>query len=223
LVLAVVAVFAPPGGARQPNQKTFSSAEEAANALFLAVQAGDNNRLSDLFGEHEDLFAPDDESRDDLGRFLEKFREMHRLAFEPEGTVLYIGAENWPFPVPLTSNGGAWSFDTEAGMNEILFRRIGANESSAIEICDALARSDEETAAFLEKPVPIRGYYFRALSAQGKPASFRAYPAEYGSSGVMTFVVDHGVIYERDLGPRTADAAQSMTRTRLDSSWSAVQ
>jgi len=222
-VLAVVAVFAPPGGARQPNQKTFSSAEEAANALFLAVQAGDNNRLSDLFGEHEDLFAPDDESRDDLGRFLEKFREMHRLAFEPEGTVLYIGAENWPFPVPLTSNGGAWSFDTEAGMNEILFRRIGANESSAIEICDALARSDEETAAFLEKPVPIRGYYFRALSAQGKPASFRAYPAEYGSSGVMTFVVDHGVIYERDLGPRTADAAQSMTRTRLDSSWSAVQ
>jgi len=223
LVLAVVAVFAPPGGARQPNQKTFSSAEEAANALFLAVQAGDNNRLSDLFGEHEDLFAPDDESRDDLGRFLEKFREMHRLAFEPEGTVLYIGAENWPFPVPLTSNGGAWSFDTEAGMNEILFRRIGANESSAIEICDALARSDEETAAFLEKPVPIRGYYFRALSAQGKPASFRAYPAEYGSSSVMTFVVDHGVIYERDLGPRTADAAQSMTRTRLDSSWSAVQ
>ncbi len=222
-MLAVVAVFAPPGGARQPNQKTFSSAEEAANALFLAVQAGDNNRLSDLFGEHEDLFAPDDESRDDLGRFLEKFREMHRLAFEPEGTVLYIGAENWPFPVPLTSNGGAWSFDTEAGMNEILFRRIGANESSAIEICDALARSDEETAAFLEKPVPIRGYYFRALSAQGKPASFRAYPAEYGSSGVMTFVVDHGVIYERDLGPRTADAAQSMTRTRLDSSWSAVQ
>ncbi len=222
-MLAVVAVFAPPGGARQPNQKTFSSAEEAANALFLAVQAGDNNRLSDLFGEHEDLFAPDDESRDDLGRFLEKFREMHRLAFEPEGTVLYIGAENWPFPVPLTSNGGAWSFDTEAGMNEILFRRIGANESSAIEICDALARSDEETAAFLEKPVPIRGYYFRALSAQGKPASFRAYPAEYGSSSVMTFVVDHGVIYERDLGPRTADAAQSMTRTRLDSSWSAVQ
>ncbi len=225
LVLVVVAVYAPPGRALQPRQKTFSSAEEAANALFLAVQAGDKKGLSDLFGADEELFAPDDKGQDDLDRqrFLEKFREMHRLAFEPEGTVLYIGAENWPFPIPLTWNGGAWSFDTEAGKNEILFRRIGANESSAIDICNALAQSDEQTAAFLEKPVPIRGYYFRALSTRGKSASFLAYPAEYGSSGVMTFVVDHDVIYERDLGPRTADAAKSMTGYRPDSNWSAVQ
>jgi hypothetical protein len=225
LVLVLVAAYAPPSGARQAHQKTFSSAEEAASALFLAVQAGDERRLSDLFGGDEDLFAADGESQADLDRrrFVEKFREMHRLAFEPEGTVLYVGAENWPFPIPLTWNGGAWSFDTEAGKDEILFRRIGANESSAIDICDALAQSDEHTAAFLEKPVPIRGYYFRALSERGKPASFLAYPAEYGSSGVMTFVVDHEVIYQRDLGPRTADAARSMTSSRLDSSWSAVQ
>ena len=225
LVLAAVAVYAPPGGAQQPHQKTFSSTDEAANALFVAVQGGDKEGLSDLFGGEDDLFAADDEGEADLDRqrFVEKFREMHRLAFEPEGTVLYVGAENWPFPIPLTSNGGVWSFDTEAGKDEILFRRIGANESSAIDVCNSLARSDEQTAAFLEKPVPIRGYYFRALSTQGKPASFMAYPAEYGSSGVMTFVVDHEVIYERDLGPRTAEAARSMTRTRLDSSWSAVQ
>ncbi len=168
---------------------------------------------------------PSRQGQDDLDRqrFLEKFREMHRLACEPEGTVLYVGAENWPFPIPLTSKDGAWSFDTEAGMNEILFRRIGANESAAIDICHALARSDEDAATFVENPVPIDGYYFRALPARGEPASFMAYPAEYGSSGVMTFVVDHDVVYERDQGPRTANAAKSMTRYKPDSTWHALQ
>ncbi len=224
-VLAVLAVYAPPSGARQPDQKTFSSAEQAVDALFRAVQARDKEGLSQLFGGDEELFAVDDEGQDDLDRrrFLEKFREMHRLAREPERTVLYIGAENWPFPIPLTSNDGGWSFDTEAGLDEILFRRIGANESSAIDICHVLKRSDEDAAAFLEKPVPIHGYYFRALPAQGKPASFLAYPADYGSSGVMTFVVNHDVVYERDLGPRTANAAKSMTRYEPDSTWQAVQ
>ena len=223
-MLLVVAAYATRGGAQQPRQTTFSSPEEAANALFLALEANDGKKLLDLFGGDEELFATDDARRDDLvrQRFLEKFRQMHRLASEPEGTVLYIGAENWPFPIPLTSNGGAWSFDTDAGRNEILFRRIGANESSAIGICEALARSDEQTAAVLAKPVPIGGYYFRALS-RGKRPSFIAYPADYGSSGVMTFVVDHDLVYERDLGPRTAQAVKSMTRYRPDSSWSAVQ
>ena len=225
LVLVVLAIYAPPSGARQPDQKTFSSAEQAADALFLAVQARDQKGLSQLLGGDEELFALDDEGQDDLDRrrFLEKFREMHRLAWEPEGTVLYVGAENWPFPIPLTSKEGAWSFDTEAGMNEILFRRIGANESAAIDICHALARSDEDAATFVENPVPIDGYYFRALPARGEPASFMAYPAEYGSSGVMTFVVDHDVVYERDQGPRTANAAKSMTRYKPDSTWHAVQ
>lgn len=224
-MLVVLAVYAPPGGAQQPGRKTFSSPEEAANALVVAVQAGDKKGLSDLFGGDEEIFAADDETQDDFDRerFLEKFREMHRLAREPEGTVLYVGAENWPFPIPLNSSGGAWFFDTEAGMNEILFRRIGANEASAIDICHALARSDRAAAALVEKPVAIHGYYFRALPAKGRPASFLAYPAEYGSSGVMSFVVDRDVIYERDLGPRTADAAKSMTRYRPDSSWSAVR
>lgn len=224
-MLVVVAVYAPPGGAQQSHPKTFSSAEEAANALFLAVQAGDDKALSDLFGGQEDLLAPDDESQEELNRqrFLEKFREMHRLVFEPEGTVLYIGAENWPFPIPLTAKDGAWSFDTEAGVDEILFRRIGANELSAIDICHALARSDENAARFVEKPVAIHGYYFRALPASGKPASFLAYPAEYGTSGVMTFVVDQDVIYQRDLGPRTANAARSMSRYKPDSTWQSVQ
>ena len=116
-VLVVLAIYAPPSGARQPGQKTFSSAEAAADALFLAVQARDKAGLSQLLGGKEELFASGDEGQDELDRlrFLEKFREMHRLAYEPEGTVLYVGAENWPFPIPLVSKNGAWSFDIETG------------------------------------------------------------------------------------------------------------
>jgi hypothetical protein len=225
LALVVLAVYAPASGARQSNQKTFSSPEEAVGALVLAVQGHDENALSQILGGNEGLFSLTEESQDDPDRqrFLEKFQEMHRLAREPGGTVLYIGAENWPFPIPLASSDGAWSFDTEAGLKEILFRRIGANESSAIDICQALARSEEGAATFVETPVPVDGYYFRALPVQGKRASFIAYPSEYGSSGVMTFVVHQDVLYERDLGPRTASAAKAMTRYKPDSTWHALQ
>jgi len=226
LVFLVVAVYAPASRAGQSNQKTFSSAEDAAEALFLTVQDRDESDLSQLLGADEELFSVHDEDQDALDRqlFLEKYRQMHRLAAEPPGTVLYIGAENWPFPVPLTFNDGAWSFDTRAGMSEVLFRRVGENESSAIETCHAFVQSNQDFAAFAESQVPFRGYYFRALPVRGKPPSFLAYPAEYGSSGVMTFVVDDdGVTYERDLGPRTASAAKTMTRSKLDSTWQALQ
>ena len=147
----VVGVWAPASRAQQAHQRTYPSAEDAAQALFLAVQAGDEPGLSQVLGGDSKLFSAGDKDEDDLDRrtFLAKYREMHRLAREPDGTILYLGAENWPFPIPVTSNGGAWSFDTDAGRNELLFRRIGANESSAIGICEALARSDEQTAAVL--------------------------------------------------------------------------
>jgi hypothetical protein len=225
VVLVVLAVYAPASGARQANQKTFSSPEEAVAALVTALQDRDENALLRILGGKEELFSLSEESEDELDRqlFLEKFKEMHRVASEPGGTVLYVGAENWPFPIPLTSSDGAWSFDTEAGLDEILFRRIGANESSAIDICRALARSDEDAATFVEAPVPVQGYYFRALPARGRPASFVAYPAEYGSSGVMTFVVHHDVMYERDLGPGTASAAKAMVGYKPNSTWHALQ
>jgi hypothetical protein len=193
----------------------------------LAVQAGDEQAVSQILGGDKELFSADDKSQDDLERqrFLEKYQQMHRLAKEPEGTVLYLGAENWPFPFPLISKNGAWSFDTAAGTQEILFRRIGANEAFAIDQCRELARSDERNAATsVGNKVPLHGYYFRALPAQGKPASFIAYPAEYRSSGVMTFTVgDDDVVYERDLGPRTAKIASTMTTPKPDSTWHALQ
>jgi hypothetical protein len=224
-VSLALAVYAPASRAEQANQKTFRSAEEAAEALFLAVQAGDEQGLSQILGGDRELFSLDDKSQDDVDRqqFLEKYQDMHRLAREPEGTVLYLGAENWPFPVPLISKDGAWSFDTPGGMREILFRRIGANESFAVDVCRALARNEAD-AATVGNPVPFYGYYFRALPAPGKPASFIAYPAEYRSSGVMTFVVDRdGVVYERDLGARTAKVARTMTRYKPNSTWHALQ
>jgi DUF2950 family protein len=225
--LVVLAAYAPASSARQSNQMTFSSPEEAAETLFSAVKASDEQRVSQILGGDKELFSGDDKSQDDLDRqeFLEKYQQMHRLIREPDATVLYVGAENWPFPIPLISKGGAWSFDTQAGTQEILFRRIGANESFAIAVCHALARLHEPNAAnSVGNPVPFLGYYFRALPEPGKPASFLAYPAQYRSSGVMTFIVSHDdVVYERDLGPRTAKVAKAMTRYKPDSTWHALQ
>jgi len=223
----VVATWAPASRAQQAHQTTYPSAEGAAQALFLAVQAGDEPGLSQILGGDSKLFSAGDKDQDDLdrGTFLAKYREMHRLAREPDGTILYLGAENWPFPIPIVSKKGVWSFDAQTGTREILFRRIGANESFAIDVCQALPRADQvDPAAFLGNRVPFHGYYFRALPVSGKHASFVAYPAEYRSSGVMTFIVeDGGVVYERDLGPDTAKAASRITNEKPDSTWHALQ
>ena len=83
-----------------------------------------------------------DEVEDKLERerFSQKYQEMHRLVREPDGTtVLYIGAENWPFPIPLVSKNGAWYFDSDTGKQEILFRTIGENETTAIQVCEEFA------------------------------------------------------------------------------------
>ncbi len=224
---AVVLAAYAPASRGQVDHKTYPSAEEAAEALFLAVQARDEQGVSQILGGDRDLLSLDDKSQDDLDRqrFLEKYREMHRLAREPDGTILYLGAENWPFPFPLISKNGTWSFDTQAGAREILFRRIGANESFAIDVCRALTRSEQQDpATFVGNKAPFQGYYFRALQGTGKRPSFIAYPAEYRSSGVMTFIVDQdGVVYERDLGPSTAKVASTMKRYKPESAWHTLE
>ena len=151
-------------------------------------------------------------------------------------TVLYIGAENWPFPVPLVEKNGRWYFDSETGAQEIVFRRIGENEAMTIQLCRELAggasaKNGKDSQAAVPKE-PFHGYYFRALSA---PTSARhggentsalayvAYPAAYRSSGVMTFIVNrNGEVYERDLGPNTTRLARQIKRWPV-SAWDAVQ
>jgi hypothetical protein len=175
--------------AQQPGTTPFSSAEEASHALYLAVQSDNEEAMTNILGAGEELVSLDDKVQDKLERerFTRKYREMHRLVREPDATVvLYIGAENWPFPIPLVFENGAWHFDAKAGMEEVLFRRIGENEMTAIEACHALVAAEKERKPLTGDPsaqatrallvnagndgavVPFHGYYFRSLTSQKK-------------------------------------------------------
>ena len=245
--------FAAQTQAAVPAQASYPNPEGASQALLAAVSSADPQALRRVLGGPDELFIAGDAATQRVEReqFAQKYGQMHRLARQSDGTlVLYIGAENWPFPVPLVQHDGAWRFDPEAGLREVLFRRIGENELTAIDVCHALAAAGqpepgaaEVSAAsladpldsFLDKvrktsrtgkPVRFHGYDFLVPKAgqlpQGHGARFTAvaWPAEYRSSGVMTFVVDReGVVHQKDLGTRTAQAARQLTAGRLDHTW----
>ena len=244
--------------AQKSGPKTFSSPGEASSALFQAVQDGDEEAVESILGAGKEVTSSSDEIEDKLERerFSQKYQEMHRLVRELDGsTVLYIGAENWPFPIPLVSKNGAWYFDSDTGTREILFRTVGENETTAIQVCHALAKAKDvnetettgddsirkyvqsmvsvgtasavSTARDIEKESsPFHGYYFRvgtnSTAGAGKKTSvvvLVAYPAEYRSSGVMTFIVTkNGTVYEKDLGSKTTTVARKLKRGP-DSSW----
>jgi hypothetical protein len=274
--------------AQQTGQKTFSSPEDASSALITALQSNDEKAMLDVLGPAgKQIVSSGDNAEDAENRanFVQKYQEMHRLVKEPDGTTtLYIGAENWPTPIPLLNKGNAWYFDTEAGKMEILFRRIGRNEMSTIRVCQELVAAEKEYSTqrgeYAQKifsdegqhnglywkpadgqshspvgplvavactegnvngrdsaPTPYRGYYFRILTRQGKKGpggaksyvangkmtggfAFVAYPAEYRSSGVMTFIVNEdGVVYQKDLGRKTDSLAKAMKEFNPNSSW----
>ena len=245
--------------ARQSELKTFPSPGEASAALFQAVHNDDAQAVEAILGAGKELASSSDETVDKLEReqFSKKYQEMHRLVREPDGnTVLYVGAENWPFPIPLVSKNGAWYFDSETGKREVLFRRIGENEAAAIQVCHALiaAMKQPETKAAPDDPTsqyanglvtagtvdtdPFHGYYFRVVtvtsaagpdrySAAGKKpgrVAFVVYPAEYRSSGVMTFIVaQDGIVYEKDLGPEATRVAPEIKERSRNSKWHAAE
>jgi hypothetical protein len=225
--IAVLVVASSAGAAEQQAQKTFASPEQAAAALFLAVQAGDDQALLQILGDDPDILRTDDKVQDDRDRqtFLAKYREMHRIARDGDLDVLYVGAENWPFPIPLSPRNGTWYFDTDSGAEEIRLRRIGENELSAVDLCRTIDGLDERDAAsVVGNTTPLNGYYFRKVASAAKRPAFVAYPAVYGSSGIATFVVSPDrVVYERDLGPRTANVASTLRGDKLDRSWQPVQ
>jgi len=253
-VVALLAMGAAPSCfAQQPDQPSFPSAEAASSALVAAVQNHDGTAVMTILGAGQELTHEDDvEDRLLHERFVGKYQQMHRLVREPDGTtVLYVGAENWPFPVPLVSANGAWHFDAQAGLMEVLFRRIGENEAMAIQACQALVTAERQdssrsngadangaigallaTARSGVNPTPYYGYYFRIVTppdqngaggAQRKLAAIVAYPAEYRSSGVMTFMVGPGdAVYGKDLGPNTAEVAGAMITFNPDPSWKLV-
>jgi hypothetical protein len=137
------------GLAASSKQTTFPSAEAASRALFLAVQHNDKQALTSIVGAGDELLSSNDAVQDRLDRqqFIQKYQEMHRLARGPnEETTLYVGAENWPFPIPLVSTDGVWRFDPDAGQEEVLVRQIGENEATSIETCRDLTLAEDQAA-----------------------------------------------------------------------------
>ncbi|MGB2622313.1 MAG: DUF2950 domain-containing protein [Candidatus Acidiferrum sp.] len=288
-IFVLAGCLAAPAFSQQQGQKTFSSAEEASAALVKAAQSNDTQAMLEILGpDGKRIISSGDEVEDaqSHANFAQKYQQMHRFVKEPDGsTVLYIGAENWPAPIPLMNKGNVWYFDTEAGEKEILYRRVGRNEMSAIRVCQELAAAQKEyysaqhnvyarqifsdegqqnglywkvsdgqpqspigplvAAAVAEgyakgnngPPTPYRGYYFHILTRQGKNApggaknyivdgkmtggfAFVAYPAEYRSSGVMTFIVNEdGVVYQKDLGKKTEAIGKSLKEYNPNPTW----
>jgi Protein of unknown function (DUF2950) len=288
-IVFLMACLPAPLAAQEKGQKTFASAEEAAAAFATAAQNNNEQVMLEILGpKGKSLISSGDATEDAENRadFAKRYQQMHRLVREPDGTTtLYIGAENWPCPIPIVNKGNVWYYDTAAGEREILYRRIGRNEVSAMHICRAVVVAQKEyysmengeyaqqtfsdegkhnglywkvAAGEPESPIgplvaqanaegynkgaagpptPYRGYLFHVLTSQGKDApggaksyivngrmtegfGFVAYPAEYRSSGVMTFIIgSDGVLYEKDLGKKTETIGKAMKEYDPDPSW----
>jgi hypothetical protein len=275
-------------------QKSFTSPAEAGDAFLAAAKAGDQSALLAIFGPDSNgvLFSGDSvKDKNSFQEFVAAYNQMHRWReIKVGGEILYVGADNFPFPIPLGRNSsGQWVFDTAAGKDEILARRIGKDELTAIAACIAVAAAQQvyfsqmhdadKTKQYAQKfisddgkqnglywPVaagqppspledvrdfakaagysnagakqqPFDGYYFRFLTKQGATAkggardylvnghltggfAILAYPAEYRNSGIMTFVVGaDGVVYQKDLGEKTADIASAMAEYNPGDGW----
>lgn len=271
---------APPASAA-PKGKVHATPEAAVEAMIGALRADDLKTLLTLFGEGSDrLFLSEDPTADQNQRkeFLRLYDEKHEIASLDDKTkILIVGADPWSLPIPLAKTDTGWAFDTDEGLEEILNRRVGRNELSAIQTCLAVAdaqrdyvRRDRDGDGVLEYAQKFRstiglqdglywyaapdepqspigefvataayegygpedtayhGYRFRILTAQGPAAAggaydylahgnliggfaILAYPASYGDTGVMSFLLSHsGIVYQKDLGEQTGDEARKM-------------
>jgi hypothetical protein len=276
--------------------KAFATAEDAVSALAAATMTNDKDALHALFGRAgADLENPDRvQSTNELKAFTTAFNQAHRLTPQSDSQyVLEVGADSWPFPVPVVKKGSQWFFDTEAGKEELLRRRIGKNELSTLDVVRAYVDAQREYASrdrdgdqvleYAQKlastpgqtdglywpaelngetspfgPLvaqaqsqgyfnssrssddgarPLHGYLFRILIRQGSHApggkydyiingnmiggfALVAWPAEYGDSGIMTFIVNQqGRVYQKDLGESTATIVRRMRAYDPDPSW----
>ncbi len=133
---------------QEKGQRTFSSAEDASQALVKAAQDNDEKMLIEIVGKSaKEIISSGDDKQDAQHRahFVKRYEEMHRLFKEPDGTTtLYVGVDNWPTPMALVKKGNVWYFDGEAAKQAVLFRRIGKNEISTIRVCEQLAAAEKE-------------------------------------------------------------------------------
>ena len=280
---------------------TFNSPNDAVNALVAAATNHDTNALHLIFGPagHE-LISPDVvQATKEYKMFVQHLTEKTVLTTNSDSNItLEVGTNGWPFPIPLVKQNGQWLFDTAAGSEEILARRIGRDEIGAINVCNAYVEAQREYASqdrlgdgvlayaqFLrstpgthdglfwpakqlgeelsplgpliaqarvdgyhrtakmlnDEEAPYHGYYFKILTRQGKHApggkydyiinghmiagfALVAWPAEWGNTGVMTFIVNQqGTIYQKNLGTKTGKIARAMTIYDSNDSWTSTQ
>jgi hypothetical protein len=281
--------------APSPGGQAFDSPQAAADALVKAAGTFDEGALSTIFGPNGvDVVFTGEVAQDKkhAADFAAEAQEKLSVSVDPKtGTraFLLVGNDSWPFPVPLMKSGNKWFFDAKAGRQELVYRRIGANELDAIGVCrgyveaqdayslqartaydvnqyaqriistpgkhDGLAWQNddgtwggpigEKIAQAIEQGYnlnsePYHGYFFKILKGQGPDAplgqmnfvvkglmiggfALVAAPAEYGVTGVQTFIVsDDGVVYQKDFGPKTIDVFTKMELFNPDDSWTPV-
>ncbi len=301
LTLAFLVMTAFTQGCASTGQQQFDSPDQAVQALVQSVRTQDTAQLKRILGPDGDaVISSGDEVADAQQRdaFLKDYDDKHELVAGPQGAMtLTVGNDDWPLPIPLVKDEqkGKWYFDTSAGMDEIIDRRIGHNELNTIQVCLAIVDAQREyamkdpqgvglpvyaqrfisdpgmknglywktsegedpsplgplVASAVEQgytsaktssgqPRPFHGYFFRMLKSQGPNApggaldymvndkmiggfGVVAYPAEYGSSGVMTFIVDEaGIVYQTDLGNNTEQIALDMKAFDPGPGWEQV-
>jgi hypothetical protein len=296
----VLFALALPLRASAADEQTFASPQDAVNALVTAAQSDDTNAMHSIFGPvGQELISPDVvQATEGFKMFVQHLTEKVQLVTNSDSNVtLEIGMDGWPFPIPLVKQDGQWFFDTAAGKQEILARRVGRDEMGAIDVCNAYVEAQREYASedrmgdgvlayaqFLrstpgthdglfwptnsggelsplgplvaqarvegyhrtakmlnDEQAPYHGYYFKILTRQGKHASggkynyiingrmiagfaLVAWPAEWGNTGVMTFIVNQqGRVFQKNLGPKTVKLASAMTTYDPDDTWTPAQ
>jgi len=275
-------------------QTTFGSPEEAVAALVASLRAPDRAATLAILGKDAASFVTSGDAVADramVARFLDGYQARNTIETDGDRATLVIGPDGFPFPFPIVKTGGRWYFDTAAGREELLARRIGENELHAIEVLRAIVDAQLEYAsedrngngtleyaqqlastpgkrdglywpakageppsplgalvaaattegyAKQKNPQPFHGYFYKVLRGQGADAltgprdyvvrgraiggfAVVAWPAKYGNSGVMTFLVNHeGTVYEKDLGPNTQAEASGMRRFNPGKGWTRV-
>jgi hypothetical protein len=275
-------------------QQSFATPDEALKAIVEDVKSDNQSDLVKIFGPGiEPILNSGDPVADQNARerFVAAAEEQHHFDGSGDTLTLVVGKDDWPFPIPLRKVDDRWRFDTAAGKEEILDRRIGENELSTIQTMLAFVDAQGDYADFqrqrsgtpeyaqrilsspgkmdglywpaaegapqsplgplvaaaraagyrrsakAEEPSPYHGYFYKILTAQGPNApggaidyvvngrmiggfGLVAWPARYGDSGVMTFMVNHdGAVYQKNLGPQTAKLAPTISRFDPEPSW----
>ena len=283
--------------AAAPGQRTFASPDDATKALLAATKVKDHAALREIFGPDVEQLLSGDDTQDavEFDNFAKALSQLcNPVKLDDKKVVFYIGAQNWPFPIPLVRLEDKWFFDTVAGKEEVLNRRIGKDELTAIGVCRTYVAAQHEYAGAdrngdgilnyaqrlnstpdhhdglywepvegedlsplgplvtyaheegydADKPVgrteSFHGYLFKILKEQGPDApggkynyvingnmvagfALVAYPAHWGESGIMTFIVNqNGKIYQCNLGGKSAELGAAMTVFNPDSQWMVV-